>query len=252
MHMEEIARLAIRRLVGELASPDSHEVQEAQYALQAYGVAAIPGVLGAMPQLDAFGQLCAIEIIEACEKAQLREIAHPSVAECLIPLLASDSEVVREWSARALSGLEAHEAIPMLMQAEQRAKDAHIPPDWGERVMYREALTMLGVRHAVIPASIQRRAIAIAPFLVCWAAADVAQVIRDLKAARQAVLYFQIWRREKNTLFRQGAWSNETRLDGRWDDVLERLYAVALDAAKQVEHDNNTVVTIEWIDENDL
>jgi hypothetical protein len=135
----------IEQLVRQLDADSTGDAEEAQAELTHRGreTDVIAPVLRALPTLNSFGQLCAIEI--------LQQLGDARAGQPLIDLLTSEHNTVRDWSALALAQLRVIDAIPALWRAYQACKDRGDPPDWTEPHSIRFALTELGARHPVVP-----------------------------------------------------------------------------------------------------
>jgi hypothetical protein len=229
---------AIAELVEGLGDDDTNRAQDAQLALESYGARALPQLLAATLSLDRFGQLCAIELLEG--------IGDRRAAAVLIPLLGSEHDTVREWAAAALGALGADEAVPDLQRAYERAKTRGIPLEWTEPVAYRRALTQLGARRPVLPppAEALRADTAGGPR---WRPCDLPAVLDALAEARQIVLYFQYWTRGRWT--ETPGWEVDWTLP--WAELVELAHSLARAAALAAGAPDETVVTVEWIDESD-
>jgi len=111
---------------------------EAQWELKQLGAVVVEPLARSLPTLNRFGQLHAIEILEALGDAR--------VGPAIIGLLHSGHDTVREWAARALAELRVVDAVPDLERAYARCLRRGIPLDWTEPLAIRDALQELGPR----------------------------------------------------------------------------------------------------------
>ena len=243
--------LSISSLIADLDSPDTNVANEAQYSLQARGIAALPPVLEALPRLGIFGQRCALDLIQSLPINEVSQVRDPSVADVLIPLLASHDCVVLAWSADTLGWIGAREAIPALQRALERLKEAGVSVIYSERLSLLHALSALGARNRVLP--LQAKILARNEEVLgeCWSAQDLPLIIESLAAENQVILYFQIWIRSTGALYWQEASQYEADLSGPWNEIVERNRIMALGAAQACDLPKDAVVNIEWIAESD-
>ena len=247
---------AMSELIASLFDSDRNVVEEAQFDLEHYGAKPVPAVLEVLPSLGVFGQRCAMEFIQKCDRSRVCRIKSPSVTEVMIPLLKSDDDVVREWAAHTLGWLRAFEAIPELLTAQQTAKDANIPLDWTEQAAYRDVLTHLGHRKPRVPVAVRALAQTECSSLGrYWPAEDLRIVIEALTEEGQVVLCFQLWVKEKSpdgtaTFLWKESPNYDLDLKGPWHKVVENSRKAA-SAAEAMKPPKNAVVSLEWIDESD-
>ncbi len=178
----------ITRLIG-LLDDDSADVAEgAKAELISVGHAVIGPLIAAVPALERYGQLSAIEIF-----GHAGDVAAGSV---LTELLSSEHDTVREWSARALAELGVREAVPALRAACRRQRASGDGPDLTEAAEIRDALTVLGGRRPVVPpltASLRVPVPGTDPVWRAWPPGRLEEVINELAGYRQAVLCLQVW-----------------------------------------------------------
>jgi hypothetical protein len=232
----------ITRLIGLLDDESTETAEDAKAELMSIGAEVMRPLIAAVPALDYYGQLSAIEVFE--------HFADPAAGPALIGLLESQATTVREWAAWALAELGVRDAVPALRHAylSQRASGNEL--DHTEAVALRRALTILGARHDVVPpltASLMMPDRA-------WPSARLVDVINDLADHDQAVLYFQLWAAIDDGIFWNGHESLDQSLDvGRpWGQVVEAAREAALIEAAFVVPRPNLFATIEWIDRADL
>jgi hypothetical protein len=245
---------SVERLLAELESPNTFLAQEAQLSLQDHGARAIPAVLARLPRLGVFAQRCALDFLESCEVDAVRGVKDPTVAEVLIPFVedvAADS-VVREWSANVLGWIGATEAIPSLQRALARARAAGTPPHFTEPVRLRRALTLLGARHPVVPADVQRLARHEPVLGECWPATHLAGLIESLAAADQVLLYFQAWEKVGEDFYWRETPQYDLDFELAWPRLVAQAHDAALGAAREWEPPGEAVVTLEWVGAEDL
>jgi HEAT repeats len=230
-------------LVSLLNSEDTSEAQEAQDELELYGPAILDQLLEATPRLGAYGQLCAIELLEG--------LGDRRAATVLIPMLDSENDVVREWAARALGELGIKEAVPRLREAYEAVQRRGKPLDWTEPGALRTALTQLGARREVVPARVDALGQSERSLGRCWPVEHLIEVIDSLADADQLVLWFQYWERVEGTHRRRDTpgWDLEWSLG--WGDLVESTRTKAVDAARRAGTPSNTVATLSWMNEAD-
>lgn len=244
------------QLLADLCNSDT--AQEAQLSLESdFGAGAIPAVLALMGSLDDFPRRCAIEFIQNCDLDVVRSLSDPPVAEALIPYLASDDPVTREWTADTLGWLGSPAAVPPLLDCQDRARAAGVLPSWTEAVSLRRALTRLGARRVILPdraaASLQSNE----TFSQFWAASSVIEVVSDLGAANQVVLYYQVWKpktesERRRTYYLEDSSTYELDLTLPWSDLVSEAQMAALEGLSQVPISVEHIATLEWIDEADF
>lgn len=239
----------IEELVRRLDADLTEEAEEAQWELTRLGRDAdvIAPLLRALPTLNSFGQLCAIEIIQ--------ELADDRAAGPLIDLLASEDGIVREWAALALAELRVVEAVPALRRAHQAGKDRGIDPGWSERDSIRSALTDLGGRQPVEPPLTASLKITTPHGNPAWPSTRLADVLDDLAAHSQATLYFQLWRLEPDgQLYGMELPPGDSELDYAqpWPALVRQSHRRASALADRSTVGEGIVATIEWINEDDL
>ncbi|MEV6212227.1 HEAT repeat domain-containing protein [Kitasatospora sp. NPDC051914] len=146
----------------------------------------LDAVIAETPHLGSFGQLCAIEVFNAFDD--------PRPADVLIALLESDNAVVREWSAEALARLPVQRAVPALLAAHEAFRRRGEDPSYSEGERLRWALTDLGARVPVLPPRATELSLDPAAPDPEWRTAHLAEVVEELAAHHQAVLYLTFWR----------------------------------------------------------
>ncbi|WP_249374829.1 HEAT repeat domain-containing protein [Streptomyces sp. I05A-00742] len=237
----------IAQLVGELDADSSEVAEDAQHALIAMGSDALDELIAAVPGLGRFGQLCAIEVFTALQD--------PRPGDVLIDLLDSESSTVRQWAAEALADLEIQRAVPGLQRAYEAFRQRGEAPDDSEGVALRGALCDLGACEVVLPpraAALRRSLENLDP---AWPTVHLAEVIEQLAAHGQAVLYFQVWQVKPGggTFGSHGPgidWEIDRRLP--WDRIVADCRDWALLAAEATDKAPDLVATICWIDASDL
>ena len=92
--------------------------------------------------------------------------------------------------------VESHRSLadPLLYEDVKRRGT---PLDWMEPETLRRALTQLGAREEVVPASVKAVSRSERTLDRCWSAEDLVGVIEALADAGQLVLGFQLWERER-------------------------------------------------------
>ncbi|GAA1345461.1 hypothetical protein GCM10009647_090050 [Streptomyces sanglieri] len=111
----------------------------------------------------------------------------------LVGLLDSGNSTVRQWAAEALADLGIQRAVPGLQRAYESFRQRGEAPDDSEGVALRWALSELGARDVVVPpraAALRRSLEYLDP---AWPTVHLTEVIEQLAAHGQAVLYFQVW-----------------------------------------------------------
>ncbi|GAA4989468.1 hypothetical protein [Kitasatospora paranensis] len=116
----------------------------------------------------------------------------------LIGLLDSENATVRQWAAEALADLEIQRAVPDLQRAYEAFRQRGEAPDDSEGEALRWALTDLGARELVIPPRAAALRASFGNLAPAWSTAHLTEVIEDLAAHGQAVLYFQVWQIRPN------------------------------------------------------
>ncbi|MER7846245.1 HEAT repeat domain-containing protein [Kitasatospora sp. NPDC096077] len=237
----------IAQRVGELDADSTEVAQDAQYSLIAMGPAVLDELIAATPGLGAFGQLCAVEVFTA--------LKDPRPADVLIGLLGSGNATVRQWAAEALADLGIRRAVPALRRTYDAFRQRGEAPDHSEGEALRWALTDLGAREVVLPPRTAALAVPQQKLEWVWPVVHLAEVIADLAAHDQAVLYFQVWRVGPGKgLFGVGGpdidWDVDRRLP--WAGIVADCRDWALLAAEATAGGADLVATISWIDAADL
>ncbi|WP_410605241.1 HEAT repeat domain-containing protein [Amycolatopsis sp. lyj-90] len=239
----------IELLIRQLDADSTGDAEDAQAALTHHGreTDVITPLLRALPTLDSFGQLCAIEI--------LQELGDARAGQPLTDLLTSEHDTVREWSARALGQLRVVDAIPALWRAYQACKERGDRPDWLEPNSIRSALTELGARHPVVPSLTASLRITTFYGHEAWPSTRLTHVLDDLAAHDQATLSFQLWRVERDgRMYWTQAPHDDTELDYSqpWATLARQAHSRARTAAVRAALGADVVATIEWIGRSDL
>ncbi|AIG72995.1 Hypothetical protein AJAP_00285 [Amycolatopsis japonica] len=239
----------IERLVRRLDADGGGEAEDAQAELTRLGreTDVIAPLLRALPTLNGFGQLCAIEI--------LQELGDARAGQPLIELLTSEHDTVREWSARALARLRVIDAVPALRRAFQACKDRGDPPDWSAPGSIRFALTELGARHPVVPSLTASLRFTTAYGHEAWPSERLSHVIDDLAAHDQVTLDFQLWRVERDggMYWTEVQWGDaDLDYSHPWAALVQQARRRAATAATRAALGANVVATIDWIDRSDL
>ncbi|WP_374774644.1 hypothetical protein OG756_18395 [Streptomyces sp. NBC_01310] len=240
----------IAQRVGELDADSSEVAEDAQHALIAMGPQVLDQLIAAVPALNAFGQLCAIEVFSALQD--------PRPGDALIGLLQNENATVREWAAEALARLGIQRAVPDLWRVYEAFRGRGEAPDDCEGEGLRRALTDLGARKVVLPprtAALRRPVENLAP---AWPTADLAEVINDLAAHDQAVLHFQLWQITPDGRAFAGRgpgidWDVDRLLS--WPEIVSECREwslLAAEAAEAADKSADLVATICWIDAADL
>ncbi|MER5263499.1 HEAT repeat domain-containing protein [Actinosynnema sp. NPDC002837] len=236
----------ITRLIGLLNDDSIEVVRNAEAELISMGGEVVRPLADAVGSLDAYGQLCAIEVFD--------HFGDPAAGPALIGLLGSEDEAVRRWSTWSVGELRLREAVPALSAARERLRAEGGPPDGGEAVEVRRALTRLGARREVWPpltASLRTRA---RDLPRAWPSDRLAEVVDDLADHDQAVLGFRlalVFPAHTTWVSHEGL---DLRLDVRkpWPQVVEDARESALVEAAFVEPRPNLFATLQWIGRDDV
>jgi hypothetical protein len=236
----------ISTLISSLDAPSADIAEDAKRALIAHGAAVIPQLAAALPGLDRFGKLSAIEVFEACGNRQ----AGPA----LMGLLSDGDTTVREWAANALGTLGYAEAGPVLARLNARLLRELVRPDYSEPVAVRSVLTLFGLRRRVTP-DLTRTLARDTGHGQAWPVARLPEVLRDLADHDQVVLYFMIWRVGDHgqlywTQHERVGWAFDRSLP--WSENVVGARDAALLEAGFVHDTGDLVAMIEWIDEGDV
>ena len=236
----------IAALISELDDASTDIAESAKHLLIAEGAVVIPDLAAALPRLERFGKLSAIEIFEACGDIQ----AGPALAS----LLGDPDTTVREWAALALGAVGYTEAGPALAQLNTRLRRAGVRPDFTEPVAVRSVLTLFRLRRQLTP-DLTRTLARDSGHGQTWPVARLPEILRDLADHDQVVLYFIIWRVNDHGELH---WSEHDRVGWAFDHSLSwsENVAGARDAALLeaafVQDTGNLVARIEWIHEDDI
>jgi hypothetical protein len=236
----------LAQLVGELDAASTEVAEEAQHTLIARGPAVLDAVIAAVPRFASFGQLCAIEVFSA--------LGDPRPGDVLIDLLDSESATVRQWAAEALADLGIRRAVPAIRRAYDAFRHGGEAPDASEGVGLRDALTQLGAREVVLPPRAAALHVSVGPLAPAWPTVHLAEVIEDLAAHDQAVLYFQLWQVKHGSAFEGGGPGIDWNVDRRWSwpRIVADCRDWALLAADATATATDLVATVCWIDASDL
>jgi hypothetical protein len=234
---------AILDLIADLDGDDTTAAEEAQATLGSYGSAVLEPLMAAAPSFKRFGQLCAIELFQ--------EMGDAGAGDVLIPMLDSREHTVRDWAAQALGDLGVRQAVPALQRAYAAVNERGTPLDYLEPLSIRTALTELGARDEVVPPRVGDLERQERKLTRCWTTRDLPEVITELAAARQLVLDFMYWERWRDThrWKETPSWDLDWSLP--WDLLVESARVAALDAAQRAGASEDTLVTLEWMDESD-
>ncbi|MET9890434.1 hypothetical protein ABZZ47_09505 [Streptomyces sp. NPDC006465] len=237
----------VTQRVGELDADSSEVAEDAQHALIAMGPEVLDELIAAAPHLGAFGQLCAIEVFTA--------LKDPRPGDVLVGLLDSENATVRQRAAEALADLEIQRAVPALQRAYEAFRQRDEAPDDSEGVALRWALADLGAREIVIPPRAAALRASLDNLDPAWPTAHLAEVIEDLAAHDQAVLYFQVWRigQDNGAFGGHGPgidWDIDRQLS--WRQIVAECRDWSLLAAEATDKAPDLVATICWIDASDL
>ncbi|MFG2820126.1 hypothetical protein ACGFX4_11930 [Kitasatospora sp. NPDC048365] len=237
----------LARLVAELDSDSTETAEDAQHALIARGPTVLGAVIAATPRMAPFGQLCAIEVFNAFDDAR--------PADVLIGLLESDSDTVRSWSAEALATLGIVRAVPAVRRAYERFRRHGDDPSYSEGVALRQALTDLGAREQVLPPRAAELLREVGDRTPAWPTVHLAEVVGELAAHRQAILYAQFWhvRSDGRLSWTKGpdlSWEVDRRVP--WEQTVADCRDYALLVAQEADKAPDLVATLEWIDASDL
>jgi HEAT repeats len=236
----------ISALISRLNDPSTDIAEDAKDALIAQGAVVIPELAVALPGLDRFGKLSAIQVFEACGDRR----AGPG----LVGLLSDADTTVREWAANALGALGYTEAGPALARLNARLQRELVRPDFTEPVAIRSVLTLFGLRRHVTP-GLTRTLARDTGHGQTWPVARLPEVLRDLADHDQVVLYFMIWQAADHgqlhwTQHEQVGWAFDRSLP--WSENVADARDAALLEADFVHDTGDLVATIEWIDEGDV
>ncbi|MFE9747386.1 HEAT repeat domain-containing protein [Saccharothrix saharensis] len=236
----------IDRLIRLLDDDSTDVCEDAKFTLMSIGPEVVEPLAAAVGSLHPVAQLCAIEVFDHFDAA--------AAVPALIGLLGSPDRTVRIWSMESVAALGAHEALPALRAAHRRLRAAGEPPDSGEAVGLRLALTALGARQEVLPpltASLRTTAGDRGP---SWPSERLADVVHDLADHDQAVLGFTLWLvfRGRGTLIGHERLGRPLDVDRPWRQVVEDAREAALVEAASVEPRPDLFATVEWIGRGDV
>ncbi|MDX3353708.1 HEAT repeat domain-containing protein [Streptomyces sp. ME01-24h] len=239
----------IAQLVGELDADSSEVAEDAQHALTAIGSDVLDQLITTVPDLGLFGQLCAIEVFTALQD--------PRPGDVLIDLLVSDNSTVRQWAAEALGELQIQRAVPGLQRAYAAFRQRGEALDDCEGVALRDALSQLGARDVVVPPRVAALSLSLENLDLVWPTVHLAEVVEQLAAHGQAVLYFQVWQVKPGVGIFGGHgpgidWEIEIDRGLAWDRIVAGCRDWALLAAEATGKTSDLVATICWIDASDL
>lgn len=236
----------ISALISRLKDPSTDIAEDAKHALIGQGTRVIPELAAALPGLDRFGKLSAIEVFEACGDRR----AGPA----LVGLLSDADTTVREWAVNALAALGYAGAGPAIAQLNARLLRDLVPLSCTEPVAVRSALAGFGLRAHVTP-DLTRSLARDTAHGQAWPVAQLAEVLRDLADHSQVVLYFMIWRAGDHgqlhwTQYEGVGWTFDRSL--QWSENVAGARDAALLEAAFVQDTGDLVATIEWIGEGDI
>jgi hypothetical protein len=231
-------------LIEALNDPDTTVAEEAKAELEGFGAAMVGPLLEAIPAFDAFATLLAIELLE--------EFGNERAGGVLIPLLSSENRGVREWAARAVGVLSVRESVDALTGAYEQVKREGTPLHWTEPIAIREALTRLGARREVVPplvAALMRDVPSVGP---AWWIEDVGDAIDALADANQAVVSTLPWAAsgDRYLWVRTQTWEPDWTL--LWAQLVEQTRQDSKDAIRRSNASADTVVTLIWMNADDL
>lgn len=236
----------ISALISRLDDPTTDIAPDAKDALIRQGADVIPELAAALTGLGRYGKLSAIEVFEAYGDRR----AGPA----LIGLLSDADTTVREWAANALSALRYTEAGPALAQLNARLMRDRVRPDFTEPVAVRNAMADLGLRPLRTP-DLTRTLAHHTVHGQRWPVGRLPEIVRDLAAHDQVVLYFMIWRiGDSGQLYwtqREGA-GCAFDYSLPWPDNVTNARDAALLEAAFVQDSGDLVASIEWIDQSDI
>jgi hypothetical protein len=235
----------IGALISRLDDPSDISA-DAKAALIAQGTSVIPELAAALPGLDRFGKLSAIQVFEA--------FGDRRAGPALVGLLSDAETTVREWAANALGVLGYTEAGPALARLNARLLREMVRPDFTEPVAVRSVLTLFGLRRRVTP-DLTRTLARDTGHGQAWPVARLPEVLRDLADHDQVVLFFRIWRVCDHgqlywTQHEDVGWAFDYSLP--WPQNVAAARDSALLEADFVRDTVDLVATIEWIDEGDV
>jgi HEAT repeat protein len=235
----------IARLIGLLDDDSTYVAEDAKAELISMGVEVVEPLVAAVPSLERYGQLSAIEVFEHFSDVRAGPV--------LIDLLGSEHETVRDWSAWAIAQLGVREAVPALQTAYRRLRVGGGRLDDSEAVAIRHALTVLGARREVVPPLTASLRVPAGSLDHAWPSARLEELINELADYRQAVLYFQLWA----VTDRGTSWNGHETLDREfdrdapWPQMVDAARESALLEVAFIPRRENLFATVEWIDESD-
>jgi len=233
-------------LIADLDDP-SGAAEEARLDLIARGDTVVGPIIAALPTLARFGQLTAIEV--------LRELRAHEAGPALISLLGSEHETVRDWAAQALGDLGVTEAVPDLKTAYRATRQRNVPLDYTEPLSLRWALTQLGGRTEVLPAIAARYMTTASSGLRLWPTEQLSEVLRDLAAHDQAVLFVQTWRPKDGNVYWQRTgldWTTEIDFTRPWTEIISQTLEWGELLSQSLQPDDELLASVVWIDRSDL
>lgn len=236
---------AIGRLITLLDDNATEIADHAKAGLMCIGGPAVPPLVAAVPRLHRYGKLAAIEI--------LTQLKDRRATDALIRLLADEDSTVREWSAIALAELRIRAAVPALRSAYDKLRALGAGPEGTEAVALRSALTSLGGRREVLPALSRSLRHTSGRLDQLWPSERLADVVEDLAAHRQAVLFFALWRITEHELLWCDHAAPDLRVDRAtpWAEVVAATREATLAEVANADLGDDVFASIEWIDESD-
>ncbi len=235
----------VTRLIQLLGSDSIEVCEEAKSTLVSIGVEVVEPLAASVGSLDPVAQLCAIEVFD--------HFGDAAAGPALVDLPGSDDEVVRTWSTWSVGEFGLAEAVPVLLAAHERLRAEGDPPDRGEAVAVRRALTLLGARQEVLPPLTASLRTTVGN-LRAWPSDRLAEVVNDLADHDQAVLSFTLRAIIDGAVMGVGHERLDQPLDVRrpWHEVVEDAREATLVEAVFVQPRPNLFATIEWIDRTDV
>lgn len=211
------------------------------------GRPAVPVIVDGLMSLGRFGRLTAIEVFEA--------VGDVRCGPALTGLLVSEDSTEREWAATALADLGIRDAVGPLRDAYRACVRRATPPDLSEPVALRAALTGLGARQPVLPASMEGLRATTPPAIgPAWPAVHCDALVNALAGLEQVVLHTAFWTADGDAVHLVHGPRLDWDLDwtSPWPELVESAREWALLEASDTPAGENIVVTAEWIDRTDL
>ncbi|MCP2324148.1 hypothetical protein HDA40_002655 [Hamadaea flava] len=247
----------ILELIGQLDDDSTDVAEGAKHGLMAIGLDVIDPLIDALPESEFYGQLSAIEVFEYFGDVR--------AAGVLTELLSSESSTVREWAAWALVDIGSQETVAALQDAYNRFRASGDDPDFTEAVALRRSLTRLGGRQEVLPPLTGSLCQSVGILDRVWPSARLAEVIDELAACNQVVLYLMLWTVTDRGIFmlwtvtdrgifgsghESSGWCHDRSLG--WPDLVASARDAAVLELAFTRIGDNVYATLEWIDQSDL